>query len=67
MIKKTYSDLGEELYIITLKNGMSVHVLPKPAPFYSTYVEVSVPYGALDLVYTFHNEEHKTPYGTAHF
>ncbi|MBN2267892.1 MAG: insulinase family protein [Acholeplasmataceae bacterium] len=67
MIKKTYPNYHETVYIYKLKNGMQIHVMPQPAPFYSTYVELSVPYGALDLNYKFGNELVETPPGTAHF
>ncbi len=67
MIKKTYPNYHETVYIYKLKNGMQIHVMPQPAPFYSTYVELSVPYGALDLNYKFENEFVETPPGTAHF
>jgi len=67
MIKKVYSRFNETVYIIKLKNGMQIHILPKEEPYYTTYVEVSIPYGALDLEYKVGNEIKKTPYGTAHF
>ncbi|MDO9628365.1 MAG: pitrilysin family protein [Acholeplasmataceae bacterium] len=67
MIKKEYKHLNETVYIIKLKNGMQVHVLPKDDPCYSTYVELSIPYGALDLDYKLGKEIKKTPFGTAHF
>ena len=46
---------------------MQVHVLPKNDPYYSTYVELSVPFGALDLNYKVNDQTFQTPYGTAHF
>lgn len=67
MIKKYYSDFNEHVYILKLKNGMQVHILPKDDPYYSTYVELSVPYGALDLKYSHQEKVYETPYGTAHF
>lgn len=67
MIKKNYPDFNENVYIIKLKNGMQVHVLPKNDPYYSTYVELSVPFGALDLNYKVNDQTFQTPYGTAHF
>ena len=67
MIKKAYPNFNELVYIFKLKNGMQIHVMPQPAPFYSTYVEVSVPYGALDLNYKFKQKQFETPPGTAHF
>lgn len=67
MIKKSYPDFNEKVYIIRLKNGMQVHILPKDEPYYSTYVELSVPYGALDLNYKLGDQIFHTPYGTAHF
>lgn len=67
MIKKSYHAFHEDVYIIKLKNGMQVHILPKEDPYYSTYVELSIPYGALDLTYRLGDQTFQTPYGTAHF
>lgn len=67
MITKTYDRFEEIVHIIKLKNGMEVHLLPKEDPYYTTYVELSVPYGALDLNYKVGNQTFQTPYGTAHF
>jgi len=67
MITKNYERFGEKVHIIRLKNGMQVHILPKEDPYYTTYVELSVPYGALDLNYKLKDQIHQTPYGTAHF
>jgi predicted Zn-dependent peptidase len=67
MIKKEFSRFNETVYIMKLKNGMQVHILPKEDPYYTTYVEVSIPYGALDLDYKVDQEIHETPLGTAHF
>lgn len=67
MITKTYERFEEIVHIIKLKNGMEVHLLPKEDPYYTTYVELSVPYGALDLNYKVGNQTFQTPYGTAHF
>ena len=67
MILKNYDRFGEKVYIIKMKNGMQVHILPKEEPYYTTYVELSVPYGALDLNYTYDQKLYTSPYGTAHF
>jgi predicted Zn-dependent peptidase len=67
MIKKEFSRFNETVYMIKLKNGMQVHILPKEDPYYTTYVEVSIPYGALDLEYKVEENIHQTPLGTAHF
>ena len=67
MIKKFYERFNESVYIIKLKNGMQVHILPKEEPYFTTYVELSVPFGALDLNYKDKEEMVSTPYGTAHF
>lgn len=64
---KHYKEFNETVHIIELKNGMQVHILPKEEPYYSTYVELSIPYGALDLTYKNRQKIIKTPYGTAHF
>lgn len=62
-----YKEFNETVHIIQLRNGMEVHILPKDEPYYSTYVELSIPFGALDLNFKQHNNILKTPYGTAHF
>lgn len=67
MITKNYERFGEKVHIIKLKNGMQVHILPKEEPYYTTYVELSIPYGALDLSYHASNQTYQTPFGTAHF
>jgi predicted Zn-dependent peptidase len=67
MIKRHYPSFHEEVLILKLKNGMQVHILPKEDPYYSTYVELSIPYGALDLNYQVGDQTFETPYGTAHF
>ncbi|RJX23584.1 MAG: insulinase family protein [Acholeplasma sp.] len=67
MIKKKIERFNETLYIIKLKNGMQVHILPKEDPYYSTYVELSIPFGALDVKYKVYEDTFETPYGTAHF
>ncbi|MBE0701225.1 MAG: insulinase family protein, partial [Acholeplasmataceae bacterium] len=67
MIEKKIDRFNEKIYILKLKNGMQVHILPKDDPYYTTYVEVSLPYGALDLTYKVGEEIKQNPYGTAHF
>lgn len=67
MIIRHYPSFHEDVYILKLKNGMHVHILPKDDPYYSTYVECSIPYGALDLSYRLGDHVFNTPYGTAHF
>ncbi|MDX9691629.1 MAG: pitrilysin family protein [Acholeplasmataceae bacterium] len=67
MITKKYDHFGETVHILKLKNGMQVHILPKEEPYYTTYVELSLPYGAMDLTYLYENIPYQTQYGTAHF
>lgn len=67
MIKRTIERFNETLYILKLNNGMQVHILPKKDPYYSTYVELSIPFGALDVKYRVNQDVFETPYGTAHF
>jgi predicted Zn-dependent peptidase len=67
MIKKYHQRFNEHIYIMKLKNGMEVHLLPKEDPYYTTYVELSFPYGALSLDYMYHDKLYQTPPGTAHF
>lgn len=67
MIKKTYDSFNESVYIIKLKNGMQVHILPKDEPYFTTYVELSLPFGSLDLTFQDGENSTTTPHGTAHF
>jgi len=67
MVNKTYERFNEKIHIIKLKNGMQVHILPKNEPYFSTYVEVSIPYGALNLNYTIDEKTFTSPHGAAHF
>lgn len=67
MIRKVERNLGETVYVLRLKNGMKVHILPKNEPYFTTYVEVSVAYGALDLEFMTDGKKVSTPPGTAHF
>lgn len=67
MIKNVYDRFHETVYKIRLKNGMQVHILPKEEPYYSTYVELSVPYGSIDLSYRLKDGVHQSPFGSAHF
>lgn len=67
MIKRTYEKFNESVYIIKLKNGMQVHVLADDNPGFSTFVEISIPYGANGLNYKVGEQVFSSPYGTAHF
>lgn len=67
MIHRYDEKFNEHIYILKLKNGMEVHLLPKEDPYYTTYVELSLPYGALHLDYTYDQKTYHTPPGTAHF
>ncbi|MFU8793522.1 MAG: EF-P 5-aminopentanol modification-associated protein YfmH [Acholeplasmataceae bacterium] len=67
MIKKSFERFHEDVYILKLKNGCQVHILPKEDPYYTTYVELSIPYGALHLNYQHEGKTFETPYGMAHF
>ncbi len=67
MIHKYIEEFNEHVYILKLKNGMQVHILPKEDPFYTTYVELSIPYGSLDLEYKVDQKIYTSPAGTAHF
>lgn len=57
----------ETVHQLTLDNGMRVHLIPKKAPAYTTYVELSVPFGALDLDYEKDGIRKTLPAGVAHF
>ncbi len=67
MIHKYDARFNEHVYILKLKNGMQVHLLPKDDPYYTTYVELSLPYGALQLDYTYDQKDYHIPPGSAHF
>lgn len=67
MNKKHYDRYNETVYQIKLKNGMRIHILPKDDPYYTTYVELSIPFGALDLQFKNGEKTYATPLGTAHF
>lgn len=67
MMHKSYPRFGEDVYILNLKNGMRVHILPKEEPYYTTYVELSMPYGALDICFKHNHMTYQTQPGTAHF
>lgn len=67
MRKIQHSNFAETVYVHRLKNGMEVHVLPKEDPCYSTYVELSVPFGGLHLSYRVDGIDHRFPEGIAHF
>jgi predicted Zn-dependent peptidase len=67
MIKEIDERFHETVYIIKLKNGMQVHILPKEDPYYTTYVELSVPYGGIDIQYRADGQIKHTPFGAAHF
>jgi predicted Zn-dependent peptidase len=67
MIKTKNERFNETVYILKLKNQMEVHILPKEDPYYTTYVELSVPYGAINLSFKKNQTIINTPAGTAHF
>jgi predicted Zn-dependent peptidase len=67
MIKKHFPKFNETIYILKLKNGTQVHILPKEDPYFTTYVELSIPYGGMHVTYKHENQLFKTPIGTAHF
>ena len=67
MITKIDNRFNETVHIIKLKNGMQVHLLPKEDPYFSTYVECSIPFGSNDLVYKQNDKTTTYPPGSAHF
>lgn len=68
MMRKAYFErFNETVYTIKLKSGMQVHLLPKKDPYYTTYVELTVNYGAIDLKVKSNGEIKTHPAGTAHF
>jgi predicted Zn-dependent peptidase len=67
MIVKYDKRFNEKLYILKLKNGMQVHILPKEEPYFSTYVELSMPFGSNHLSYEIDGKTYTYPPGSAHF
>ncbi len=67
MIIREDKRFNEVVYIMKLKNGMQVHMLPKDDPYFSTYVELSMPFGANHLHYKLDDHEVHYPPGSAHF
>ncbi|MFA6800511.1 MAG: pitrilysin family protein [Acholeplasmataceae bacterium] len=67
MIIREDQRFHEKVYILKLKNGMEVHMLPKEDPYYSTYVELSFPFGSNHLAYKKDGLIHRYPPGSAHF
>lgn len=67
MIIKEDKRFNEKVYIIKLKSGMEVHMLPKDHDYFSTYVELSFPFGANHLSYLNNEVQMNYPYGSAHF
>ncbi|MBN2299924.1 MAG: insulinase family protein [Acholeplasmataceae bacterium] len=67
MTKQVYEKFNETVFVLKLKNGMHVHILPKNEPYFTTYVELSIPFGALNLKYKNGEDIIETPCGTAHF
>lgn len=67
MIIKYDKRFNEKVYILKLKNGMQVHILPKEEPYFSTYVELSMPFGSNHLTYQINDDIHTYPPGSAHF
>ncbi len=67
MIIKEDKRFNEKVYILKLKNGMQVHMLPKETPYFSTYVELSMPYGSNHLDYAIDGTNYQLPAGSAHF
>ena len=57
MIVREDKRFHEKVYILKLKNGMEVHMLPKDDPYFSTYVELSLPFGSNHLSYKIDDKE----------
>ncbi len=67
MIVKENKRFNEKVYIMKLNNGMEVHMLPKDDPYFSTYVELSFPFGSNHLSYMGSKNKLEYPAGSAHF
>ncbi len=57
----------ETLYILKLKNGLTVHMLPLLLESYTTFVEVSIPFGGMHLAYQKGHLKKELHSGIAHF
>lgn len=67
MKKLTFERYKETLYMLKLKNGMTVHILPHEVESYTTFVEVSIPFGGMHLSYQKGNTQKMLHSGIAHF
>lgn len=67
MEHKAYEQIGENLYMECLPNGLKVYVVPKPG-FQKTYATFSTHYGSVDNHFKVNNQEAvQVPDGIAHF
>ena len=63
---KIYSQIGEQLYIGKLPNGLSVFIVPKRG-FHKYYAFFATDYGAVDRRFKHGGNWTETPAGIAHF
>lgn len=66
MNKEIIEKLDLELYTKTLKNGLSIYIVPKPDSN-NIYVTCTVKYGSSDVAFKSNDTLHQTPFGIAHF
>jgi predicted Zn-dependent peptidase len=67
MEHKTYEQLGENLFMERLPNGLTVYVVPKPG-FQKTYATFSTQFGSVDNHFKVNQREAvQVPDGIAHF
>jgi predicted Zn-dependent peptidase len=62
-----YDRFMETVHDLILPNGMRVRLLPKDLEAVTTYVELSVPFGAVHLNLFENGHQHTFPAGIAHF
>ncbi|MGE4353095.1 MAG: M16 family metallopeptidase [Oscillospiraceae bacterium] len=61
-----YENIGETLYTETLRNGLTIQVLPKPG-FNKSYAVFATNYGGADRRFRIEGKWIDTPAGVAHF
>ena len=66
MEKLTYPELGETLYRHTLKNGLSVIVVPRPG-FTKKLCYFVTDFGSIHTHFTMDGQSQKVPEGIAHY
>ena len=66
MEKRLYPELGETVFWDTLKNGLTVAVVPKPG-FRKKLCYFATDFGAIHRTFTLDGQTHTVPEGVAHY